>query len=112
MTKKFIDSQGDLSTKKSDILRFLFGIRYLTTNEITFTVEYYHNGGGIDEDDAKNFFRFVDRAHDTFLDTGDSSQLDKAARLSQGALAPRKSTEYSEKQNDYKVKFMARYYFN
>jgi len=88
--KKSIDSQGKLSTEKSDILRLLFGIRYLTTNEITFIVEYYHNGGGIDADDAENFFRFVDRAYDTFLDTGDSSQLDKAARLSQGTLAAAK----------------------
>jgi hypothetical protein len=85
--KKSIGSQGNLSTEESDILRFLFGIRYLSTNEITFTVEYYHNGGGIDGDDAENFFKFVDRAYDTFLDTGDSSQLDKAARLSQGTLA-------------------------
>ena len=85
--QKSIDSQGNLSTEDSDILRFLFGIRYLTTNEMTVIVEYYHNGGGIDEDDAENFFEFVDRAYDTFLDTGDSSQLSKASRLSQGTLA-------------------------
>ena len=85
--KKSIDNQGNFSTEESDILRFLFGIRYLTTNEVTFTVEYYHNGGGIDEDDAENFFKFVDRAYDTFLDTGDSARLDKAARLSQGTPA-------------------------
>ena len=85
--KRSIDSQGNLSTEESDILRFLFGIRYLTTNEITLIVEYYHNGGGLDGDDAENFFKFVDRAYYTFLDTGDSSQIDKAARLSQGTLA-------------------------
>jgi len=85
--QKYIDSRGNLTTEDSDILRFLFGIRYLTPNEITFIVEYYHNGGGIDGDDAENFFKFVDRAYDTFLDTGDSSQLDKAVRLSQGTLA-------------------------
>ncbi len=78
--KRSIDSQGNLSTEESDILRFLFGIRYLTTNEITLIVEYYHNGGGLDGDDAENFFKFVDRAYYTFLDTGDSSQIDKAAR--------------------------------
>lgn len=85
--KKSIDSEGNLSTEESDILRCLLGIRYLTTNEITFTVEYYHNGGGIDKDDAENLFRFVDHAYDTFLDTGDSVQLDKAARLSRSTLA-------------------------
>jgi len=88
--KKSIDTQGNLSTDESDILKFLFGIRYLTTNEITFTVEYYHNGGGIDEDNAENFFEFVDRAYDTFLLTGNSSQLNKAARLSQGTMAAAK----------------------
>ena len=88
--KKSINSEGNLSTKELGILRFLLGIRYLTTSEITFTVEYYHNGGGIDEDDAENFFKFVEHAYDTFLDNGDSSQLDKAARLSQGTLAAAK----------------------
>ena len=88
--KKSIDSQGNFSTRESDILKFLFGIRYLSANEITFTIEYYHNAGGIGEDDADNFFKFVDRAYDTFLDTGDSSQLDKAARLSHSTMAAAK----------------------
>jgi len=88
--KKSIDSQGKLFTRESDIPKFLFGIRYLTSNEITFTLEYYYNGGGIDEDDAENFFKFVDRAYDTFLDTGDSIQLDKASRLSQDTMAAAK----------------------
>jgi len=88
--KQSIDSQGNLSTEESDIFRFLFGIRYLTTNEITFTIEYYHNGGGIDEDSAENFYRFVDRAYDTFLATGDSSQLSKTSSLSQNTLTTAK----------------------
>ena len=85
--KKSIDSQGNISTEETDVLRALLGIRYLTDNDITFIIEYYYNGGGIDEEDAENFFKFADRAYDTFLDTGDSSQLNKAARLSQGTLS-------------------------
>ena len=88
--KKSIDSLGRLSTEESDVLQTLLGIRYLTSNRITFTAEYYHNGGGIHEDDAQNFFRFVDRAYERFLTTGDSSQLTKAARLSQGTVAAAK----------------------
>ncbi|MFC1816061.1 hypothetical protein ACFL0M_08970 [Thermodesulfobacteriota bacterium] len=63
------------------------GLRYLTANEITFIIEYYHNGGGIDEESAENFFQFVDQAYDTFSSSGDRSELSRAARLSQGTLA-------------------------
>jgi len=88
--KKSIDSLGNLSSNESDILRYLFGIRYLTANEITFTLEYYHNGGGISKNSAENFYRFVDQAYDTFLSTGDSSQLTRASKLSQGTLSAAK----------------------
>ena len=88
--KKSIDSQGNLSIDESDILRYLFGIRYLTDDEITFILEYYHNGGGISKDSAENFYRYVDRAYDTFLTTGDSSQLTRASKLSQGTLTTAK----------------------
>jgi hypothetical protein len=88
--KKSIDSRGNLSSNESDILRYLFGIRYLTANEITFTLEYYHNGGGIRKNSAENFYRFVDRAYDTFLSTGDSSQLTRASKLAKGTLTTAK----------------------
>ena len=88
--KKSINSQGNLATEESDILRFLFGMRYLTANEITYIIEYYHNGGGIDKEDAENFFRFADQAYDTFLSTGDSSPLTRTAQLSQATLATAK----------------------
>ena len=88
--KKSIDSQGNLSTEESDVLRTLLGIRYLTASEITFIIEYYHNGGGISKDDAENFFKFANQAYDTFLSTGDRSQLDRATWLSQGTLASSK----------------------
>lgn len=89
-TKKSIDSRGRLSTEESDVLQALLGIRYLTSNRITFIAEYYHNGGGIREEDAQNFFQFVNRAYAQFLSTGDSSQLNQAAQLSQGTLATAK----------------------
>ncbi len=85
--KKSIDSQGNLTTEESDILRLLFGIRYLTASEITYIIEYYHNGGGLDEESAENFYRFVDQSYEEFLATGDSSQLAGAAPLSQDTLA-------------------------
>ena len=85
--KKSIDSQGRFSTEEEDVLQALLGIRYLTANDITYIVEYYHNGGGIEVDDAENFYEFVDSAYDRYLAAGDSSQLARAAQLSRGTLA-------------------------
>ena len=89
-TKKSIDPQGNLFTEKSDVLQWLLGIRYLTSNNITWFVEYYHNGGGLDMEDAENFYQFVDDAYNLFLTEGDSTRLKKASQLSQGTLASAK----------------------
>lgn len=88
--KKGIDTDGSLSTHKSDVMLALLGIRYLTANEVTFIIEYYHNGGGIGENDARNFFRFVDLAYDVYTSTGDASRLAEASQLYNKALAESK----------------------
>jgi len=84
--KKSIDTRGNLSIEESDILQALIGLRYLTTADITFIAEYYHNGGGIDAPDAENFYRLAGRAHDALLISGDNTLLTQAARLSQNTL--------------------------
>jgi len=88
--QKTIDQQGNLGIEKSDVVQSLLGFRYLTTNDMTFIVEYYHNGGGLEKESADNFFDFVDRAYDTFSFSGDSSRLSQAARLAQGTLGSAK----------------------
>ncbi len=85
--KKSIDTRGNLSSEESDIMQALIGIRYLTTDDITFIAEYYHNGGGIDAQDAENFYKFADRAHDIPLTSGDETPLTQAVRLSQNTLS-------------------------
>jgi hypothetical protein len=85
--KKSIDTQGNLSSEESDIMQALIGIRYLTTSDITFIAEYYHNGGGINAQDAENFYKFADRAHDIPAASGDKAPLTQAARLSQNTLS-------------------------
>ena len=87
LEKKTIDSRGNLLTDTSDVLQALLGIRYLTEDDITWIVEYYHNGGGLNTADAETIYRFVNDAYNTFLTNGDSSRLTKASRLSRGTLA-------------------------
>lgn len=85
--KTSIDRQGGLATETADVLQALLGIRYLTANDITYIVEYYHNSGGIEAEDAENFYQFVDQAHDRYLAAEDRSRLVRAAQLSRGTLA-------------------------
>ena len=88
--KKSIDDQGNLSTQESDVLQALVGLRYLTANDVTFIAEYYHNGGGLDGEDAENFFQYVDRAYDQLSSTGNRSLLNTATGLSRKTLASAK----------------------
>lgn len=89
-TKKSIDPQANLTTREEDVLSTVIGLRYLTANDVTIIMEYYHNGGGQEENDAENFYTYVDQAYDQFVAGAGDAKLKKAARLSQTTLAPSK----------------------
>jgi len=173
--KKLIDNDGGLFEKTFDAKSYLVGIRYLTPFDTTFICEYYQNGTGFTTSEMKDFFAFVDKGYDVFLDSGDDSHLRKASsfaeksygrrnpmrdylylrisqkepfdvlyftpsitwifnfndrsyslspellytgitnfelRLKGGFIVGDRQTEYGEKQNDYRVGFRVRYYFN
>ncbi len=84
--KKSLDEKGNLSVEESDVLSALLGIRYLTGSQITFIMEYFHDATGVDEEDLENFFRLVNRTHETFLETGDPSPLIRAEQISRGTF--------------------------
>lgn len=93
--KRSLDEQGNLSVETSDVLGALLGIRYLTATQITFIMEYFHDGTGVDEEDLENFFQLVDRAYDRFLETGDPSSLIRADQISRGTfLRPNAGRDY------------------
>lgn len=93
--KKSIDPSGNLFLKTEDGFQTLLGIRYLTANDITVYLEYYHNDAGIKANDAENFYGFVDDAYNHFLATGDNVPLTRATQLSRGTLtAPRPMRDY------------------
>ena len=84
---KSVDSQGMISTRESDVVSALLGIRYLTDNEITFILEYYHNGTGFYEEDLENFFQIMDKRYEMFLVTGARSQMLMASQTSAETFA-------------------------
>ncbi len=51
-----IDSADQLAVSEKDVVRALLGLRYLTQNDITWIVEYFHNGAGYSESELERFF--------------------------------------------------------
>jgi len=64
---------GQIETHESDVWTYLLGLRYLTETDLTAIFEYYHNGEGVDPGDLKNLYAYIDRAYDTYQQTGNRS---------------------------------------
>lgn len=79
--KKFINIAGDTFIKEYDAKSYLFGIRYLTELDTTFIVEYYHNGIGFTEGEMEDYFSFINAAYDTYIASGNDSDLRRALTL-------------------------------
>jgi hypothetical protein len=174
--KTSVDGNGNTSQTTYDATSFLVGLRYLSSMDTTYILEYYHNDTpGYTSRELEDFFLFSDKAFDTFESTGKINQLIKAETLFQGnfggmnpgkdylylrvsqnepfhilyftpalttimnlrdrsfsispellyvgiknwefrlkgmALVGSKGTEFSEKQNRYRIEFRVRYYFS
>jgi len=82
--KRYIDSQGNIHSSTYDTASYLLGLRYLSQRDTTYILEYYRNGTGFSEDEAQNFYSFVDRAYDQYLATGNGAPLARAQTLGQG----------------------------
>jgi hypothetical protein len=80
-----VDENGVGSTRQSDAISFLLGLRYLTERETTYILEYYRNGTGFTRDEMKDFFGFVDNSYQTFLNTGDDTGLRRGRQMLDGA---------------------------
>ncbi|WP_419660863.1 hypothetical protein Dvar_12670 [Desulfosarcina variabilis str. Montpellier] len=76
-----IEADGTLTHSEDDQVSYLFGIRYLNTLETTFIAEYYHNGGGYDQDQMEDFFTYQEAAFEHWQTTGDGSLMQRAGRL-------------------------------
>ncbi len=82
--KTTIDPNGNLFQTTSNAMNALLGLRYLTTRDTTYILEYYRNGQGYSSQEMKDFFSFIDKGYSLYTNTGNSSLLNKANNLSQG----------------------------
>jgi len=83
--KTVLDAAGRTTQVEKDAHSALFGIRHLTTFDLTTIIEYYHKGAGLSSDERKNFFAFVDRAYDLYQNTGKTTALSNAKNMADGA---------------------------
>ncbi|MBE0556810.1 MAG: hypothetical protein IH628_06205, partial [Proteobacteria bacterium] len=93
--KNILDAMGNMRSTESDAQSYLFGIRHLTTFDLTTIAEYYHNGAGITDDERGNFFALVDRAYNLYLTTGQAAALNSAKNLADGGYGkPNSGKDY------------------
>jgi hypothetical protein len=73
---------------------YLLGLRYLSENELTSIIEFYHNGAGYSEDEMTRFYQLIeDGANEGTLT--ESRLLDKARELSlKGYGRPQPGRDY------------------
>jgi len=80
-----VDPGGRVTTSTADAYSYLAGLRYLSSVDTTYILEFYRNGLGYTEAEMQNFFSVVDSGLLQFQNTGSSSLLERALNLSRSA---------------------------
>ena len=71
-----------MTVETDDAVSYSVGLRYLTTDDTTYILEYYHNGKGYTEDEMKDFYSFADTAYQTYISTENDTLLTTAGSVS------------------------------
>ena len=83
---------GDtLVQRETSDTSFLAGARYLTENDLTAIVEFYHNDDGYTEQETERFFQLVDQGYSQFLTTGNDTLLQQAEVVSESGYSKAQS---------------------
>lgn len=79
------DARGNVTQVTANATSYLAGARYLSDIETTYIVEYYRNGAGYTPQQSADYYGFVESGVAQFNANGNSSLLQKASVLAQGA---------------------------
>ncbi len=81
--KKFsLQEDGTPLLTQDDVLSWLFGIRYLSENDVTSIIEYYHNDGGYTKEEMTQFYLFARESGEDFQQTASRILLDRVRDMS------------------------------
>jgi hypothetical protein len=83
-TRPMVGPDGKVATEEIDARSYLLGVRYLNQQNITWIVEYYHNGAGYRPGEMRNYYDFVDSAFSGFDRDGSIDPVRQARSLSEG----------------------------
>jgi hypothetical protein len=89
-TRPVTDSAGRVTTEVGNATSYLLGLRYLTESDTTYIAEYYHNGTGYSDDEARAFYELVDTASQT----GSNTLLQRSLSVSQSYGRANPGTDY------------------
>jgi hypothetical protein len=90
-TRPVTTAAGSVTNETANATSYLLGLRYLTAGDTTYIAEYYRNGTGYSDEEARQFYQLVDTA----FATGNNVLLQKALSLSQGSYGrPNPGTDY------------------
>lgn len=81
-TRSVLNESRNIESREGDVVSFLLGLRYLTTADTTYIVEYYRNGNGFTRDESRDFFQLAHDGVASFESTGSATLLNKAQKLS------------------------------
>lgn len=82
-----LNTSGTLENHETSVTSYLLGLRYLTANDITTILEFYHNDAGYSEAEMDQFFQLVSDADTLYNSTGDDSLFQQAATISKSGYA-------------------------
>lgn len=109
--KLLIAENGSIQRTNEDVLSWLFGIRYLSENDITSIIEYYHNDAGYSEEEMEHFYRFADDVQEQFRQTAQQILLEQTRDLSLGGYGrPQPGRDYLYGRFSWKEPFDILYF--
>jgi hypothetical protein len=76
------EKDGSLTLQQSSTTSYLLGLRYLSEQNITTIMEYYHNGAGYTEEEMNRYYGLTDDAREEKRQTAATLLLEKALNVS------------------------------
>lgn len=77
-----LQEDGSALLREKSVLSGLLGLRYLSENDITSVIEYYHNDAGYSTGEIDRFYQLVVKGEKQFFSSGTDLLLHKAHEMS------------------------------